>query len=266
MPALILFILACDLKPQLILLSVFLILQKDMKNFIRVLLYSAVPNLLGFFFFGGDPIATFRGYIRATLEFTSSFTTPWILDSASFDGMIARQFERFGGPGAGAQLLNAHSPLLIIPGLCYLIFTVFAITKLQISKRAKTLLILPLSSLVVPASMAYTLGWASLGLVTLMSSDEDLAINVAKVRTSPRQPASNESIWAQEVISEKGESSWGLTEWLFLIIIVVLITPSFGIWGGGDRYISISRDIYAMIILLSPLTVMADHFSSRRAH
>jgi hypothetical protein len=126
-------------------------------------------------FFDGDLLFKFKSYLFASSFYSGGRGIGYIMDSTSLIGLCSRILEFFVGSDLTSQYLLKIDKFFMVPGLLYT-FALFVVLKSYRYDLWLMLgLILSTFSLVLPASMTYTLIWAIPAL--LLFSGEGPLIN-----------------------------------------------------------------------------------------
>lgn len=153
--------LAVSLKPQLLLATIYLLKNRQIRPFLFSISVPIASNLIFMLTFPGQYFSNLQGYLLASNGYVSSREAFGnIMNSVSIVGIISRVVEFLQGWDT-FDLLSKFSTKLFVPGLLYLIFIVLAILSQRISDRTKLVCALSTISLVVPSSGGYLLGWAT---------------------------------------------------------------------------------------------------------
>jgi hypothetical protein len=164
--ALVLITISASFKPQMILALLILIHHRKFRYFFVAVLASTLSNLLLLLTFPGELTSNLLGFFRASLGYVNSEASFGnIMNSVSIIGITSRYFEASAGWGSSLTHLTNYSEFLVIPGLIWLCLVVFLLLNQKISSFASITLILSLTSLIVPASSPYTMGWATLAML-----------------------------------------------------------------------------------------------------
>jgi hypothetical protein len=272
-----LFALAASLKPQLLVLSLFLLLQRRYRTFLYCNALIILANLVAFMTFPGSILKSIGGYIRALSGFTSDYFSGLILDSASLGGFIARLEERWHGTKYAFKFLHSYSHFVMLPGLLWLFFVILVCSTNFVSYRSKLVLLLTCTSLIVPASMSYSLAWSSFAFLIFISTARKVSVTSQpfaskKHGKSALQKTHKKGIDSQRskrFVSSMFESStiesekWRTTDWLLLFVVLLCVTPTFARWGDEIRSLSLGRDWYVIGLMFTPITILIDRFLPR---
>ncbi len=247
----ILFILAVSMKPQLSIFLLLLILKKDFRNIFRVILVTVSLNFLLFFYYVGQPIKSFIGYLDGTLFFASSNSSGYILDSASLMGFLVRRIESIYGIDYAEQWITDQSAFLILPGLALILMVLPILYFSSVNQRVKIFLVFSLFSLVVPASQHYTLTWASLAIIPFLTDRFNFRAKI---------PIGAIDTGAENQNNSPRMHNWRASDFLSLVTITFVLMPSFALQFTGTRSIPISRDFYPYLVVLTILIAYLENF------
>ena len=172
--ALIIYIIAISLKPQVTFCLVFLLFLKRYRHFIFSLFCAFLTNLIALLFFQGGYVDSLKGYLNATLSYTGSPATyPQIASSDSLIGIFTRYRELFKGSSSTIPFLANYRAFLILPGLVWLVLISILLMLRLVSENVGLLISLSSVSFVVPASNSYTLGWFSVAALLILASQNE---------------------------------------------------------------------------------------------
>jgi hypothetical protein len=153
--------LAVSLKPQLLLATIYLLKNRQIRPFLYSISVPIASNLILMLTFPGQYFSNLHGYLLASNGYVSSREAFGnIMNSVSIVGIISRVVEFLQGWDT-SDLLSKFSTKLFVPGLLYLIIIVLVILSQRISDRTKLVCALSTISLVVPSSGGYLLGWST---------------------------------------------------------------------------------------------------------
>ena len=165
--------LAVSLKPQLLLCTIYLLRDREIRKF---LVASAIPisvNLVLMSTFPGNYLENLKGYLLASGGYVSSQDAFGnIMNSVSMVGIISRFFEYFNGWDT-SSILWQYKSWLIIPGLLYLIVIFLVTASNKFSEELKIISALSLISLFIPSSGGYLLGWSTLVMFVIFSKTNE---------------------------------------------------------------------------------------------
>ena len=155
-------ILACSIKPQsLIIVILFLIYFKKSRLSLNFLFLCLTTNLSALhIFFDGDLLFKFKSYLFASSFYSGGRGIGYIMDSTSLIGLCSRILEFFVGSDLTSQYLLKIDKFFMVPGLLYTLVLFVVLKSYRYDLWLMLGLILSTFSLVLPASMTYTLIWA----------------------------------------------------------------------------------------------------------
>jgi|LauGreSuBDMM15SN_2_FD.fasta_scaffold03179_2 hypothetical protein len=240
------FIVAVSFKPQLLLALLLLLISRDFLKIIKSIFLVITSNILCLLYFEGNPLLSIQGYVKGTLFFTSKDSLGYTLDSASLSGFLLRRYEGESSAGNLSSWLIDQRFGLLLPGLVLILIFLPIILSNIISQRVKIFLVLSLTSLVVPASMAYTMVWASLAIIPFLTQRFNFRslAGVGSIQEERNQTVNSNNI------NPAVEKVWHFSDFLSLLVITLVLTPSFIVHWTGVRNISFSRDYYPVLVLL----------------
>ena len=170
------FLIAVSLKTYLVLMPLVFLLnnQNDFKSKIqqifKVLTTTFVLNLLFLPLYCNNIIVGLRDEFAATSKFAGHWGIPWIVDGASITSFISKTVEFFQGTEEALKFLKFFLPMYPkYIALALLIVLLIICLSPRVGYQTKTLLILSTTSLLSPFSGPYTLVWASLAFIYLVS-------------------------------------------------------------------------------------------------
>ena len=241
----ILFILAVSMKPQLSLVLVLLLVNKDFIRFIKIILWTLATNLILLLFYEGEFLKTLTGYLKATAFFASSKAGGYMLDSASMTGFVLRRIENRKGQAYVIDWINSNDQVLSIIGITTILFILPVLFSSRISHRVKFFFVLSLTSLAAPVSMAYTMVWGSLAIIPFLTRAFDIPtkFNVAKKITGERANSCESEL--------ESSRQWSISDYTSFLCVALILTPSFMLHWTGVRNISFSRDRYPYLVFLT---------------
>jgi hypothetical protein len=250
------FILAVSMKPQLSIFLLLLLFQRDFRGILRAILATVSTNIVLLFLFFDQPFRSAIGFLNGTSFFASANSGGYILDSASLMGFISRRIESNNGTDFALKWMTEQSMFLMAPSVILILIITPTIFFSKINQRVKIFLILSLFSLVIPASMHYTLTWASLAVIPFLSNHfnsnskhyEGCVQNEKKGRGKDRKSIS--SIF----------TNWHISDFLSLLTITLILSPSFAVYSTGIRNTSIIRDLYPILIFAVIIIVYVENF------
>jgi hypothetical protein len=218
--ALIFLIFSISLKPQMLLATLILILYRRYKHFFIAIFATAMINLLLIFTFPGDPGRNLIGYVKASLGYVNSEASFGnIMNSVSIIGIISRYIEASTGWGTSLSYLTQYADYLIIPGIVWLGLVILLLTRQKVSAFTSYTLVLSLTSLIIPASSPYTMGWATLAMLIFL-----------------QEPTKDK----KEFVLRKSQNAQLFT------LMIITITPGFILYSGISGF---SRHIPLIIFL-----------------
>ena len=94
--------------------------------------------------------------------------------------------------------------------------------------------------------MAYTLIWASLAIIPFLTQRFNFRRTAIVDEIHEGKNQSN----GTNNINPAVEKVWHISDFLSLLVITIILTPSFVVHWTGTRNISFSRDYYPIIVLL----------------
>jgi len=179
-------LIASSFKPYMILMLFWAIRKGHVKKSIKAFLTILLINLLSLYAITGNLFTGVMQYFRASNNYANEFIIPWITDGASPLSFIFKTIESIRGNEEGIKFLEVAVKYSGFIGIAILIIFLPLIINKKIPDYVAAVLLLSLNSLVIPASMGYTLVWGSLGALIFMKEIEncpriDQKINLALV-------------------------------------------------------------------------------------
>jgi hypothetical protein len=250
------FILAVSLKPQLSVFLLLLLLKLDYRNVLRALLGTVFINSVILLVFFSQPIKSAVGFLKGTLFFATANSSGYILDSASLMGFLSRRIESVYGSDNALRWLSDQNQFLLIPSIILIFAVVPVIFFSKVNQRVKIFFVLSLFSLAIPASMHYTLTWASLAIIPFLSNQFDIAPSGVNELVRSRVKNYKKTKNNPSPIS----SNWQLSDFIGLLTIALLLSPSFMVYWTGARNTSVIRDLYPCMVLVTIVIAYLENF------
>jgi hypothetical protein len=163
---------AVCIKPYLLVLLLWPLAHRAWRTIAWTIATVAVPSLIGLAAQPGPFWATIRGYreggavyVTQNLETEHLFvSTPSIL------GLLLHPVTVVAGQTRTLEVVTVMSTVeLILPGLAYLLIVAYVTSSRRLPDSLSLCLVLSLSQLVLPASQGYTMVWAGIGALLLLS-------------------------------------------------------------------------------------------------
>jgi len=165
-------LIAASFKPYMILMLLWAVRKDDIKKSIKALITILVINLISLFAITGNVYIGVMQYFRASNNYANEFIIPWITDGASPLSFVFKTIESIRGNEDGIAFLERAVNYSGLIGISILIIFLPLIINKKIPEYVAAILLLSLNSLVIPASMGYTLVWGSLGALIFMKELE----------------------------------------------------------------------------------------------
>jgi hypothetical protein len=155
-------ILACSIKPQsFVIIFLILVYFKKYRLLWSFIFLFLITNALALhFFFEGSLLFKFKSYLFASSFYSGGRGVGYVMDSTSLIGLISRIQEFFIGSELTSKNLLIFDKFFLVPGMLYVIGLLIILKSYKYSLWLTLGLILSTFSLVLPASMTYTLVWA----------------------------------------------------------------------------------------------------------
>jgi hypothetical protein len=222
---------AASFKPYMILMLLWAVRKGQISRSVKAFAAILIINLLSLLSITGNLYTGLIQYFRASNNYANEFIIPWITDGASPLSFVFKTIESIRGNEDGIAFLEVAVNYSGLIGISILTIFLPLIINKKIPEFVAAVLLLSLNSLVIPASMAYTLVWGSLGALIFMKEIE-------------RYPRINPKINLALV-------------YFTAILLLIVITPYFGqlpLLSGGARK---NVNQYFYIIPLSIIVVLS---------
>ena len=171
-----------SLKPFLLLLLIFFIIERKYRFVFQTILIGLACNLVASAMYGGHPIGIVRNMISEQSEYNNSdnleFSARW--SSAAFR-VLFEALRMFGGREFAISELTRFNLLIGLPGIVYLIFVIIICLRREIPMWIRMISIMSTAQMVVAASPRYDLVWTCIGGLVILQQP-------------PRSEISSESI------------------------------------------------------------------------
>jgi len=236
--ALLAFVCAVSFKPYLIVLALWLLREKRYRQLFLTIGFTVALNLVAMPFFSDNIFSGLTNYLHASKEYTAAFIIPWVMSSVSFMGFISRVIQGLYGSNSSEIFLQRYIGYSWIFTLLYVLFLYFIIRNRKIPDFLVVTLLLASSSLITPPSMEYTLVWASLAMIFLLSYFEN---QLKDQELDQMNPHDRNRLRASYI-------SCGL---LFLVILV----PYFGLVPVPSGLVGHQPNSYLYIPLMIPVVI-----------
>jgi hypothetical protein len=178
--SLITMVLACSIRPQIVLIVILLfVLIKKGKHFLVFIFILVLSNLITLLlFFKGNIISQISTIFYASSRYVgqpgdwgNDFFILHIADSSSLVGAFGKILGNFYGSEFQLKILDQYSEFLFLPGLLYLLMLFVIVISKSVQFWLKFCLILSTFSLFLPASMTYTQIWTMPAILILSGSN-----------------------------------------------------------------------------------------------
>ena len=167
-------LIAASFKPYMILMLLWGFRNGQFKKIIYGFVSILLINLISLFIVSGTLITGLRQYLSASNNYASDFIIPWITDGASPLSFVYKTIESLQGSATGILFLERTVKFSGLISIIILIILLPLITSKKIPDFVAATLLLSLNSLIIPASMGYTLVWASLGALIFIRETEGI--------------------------------------------------------------------------------------------
>ena len=238
------FICAVSFKPYLIVLVLWLLRDRKYRQLIYTVAIAVGVNLISMAFYAGNIFNGLVDYIHAAKGYTSGFIIPWVLDSASFMGFLAKVNRGLFGSGSGENFLHRYIGFSWIFALIYILLLVILILDKNVPDFLIATLLLSIGSLIVPPAMEYTLVWASLAMIFVLSWFE-------------------ENRYAQQFveISVRTKNRLRVSYIACALLFLSVLTPYFGLFTLPSGAVLRQINTYLYVPLMLPVIICALTFS-----
>jgi hypothetical protein len=161
MQSVLLCLVVISIKPNFLFgIILFLILMRKLSYIFVVFLSTAIINFLVLvFMFSGSVLDQINGFLKATSLYAGERGISWIQDSVSIVGLMNKSIGFFWGNEVAFNFILKYSSYLWIPGIIYFLIIILIIKYHNCDNWLKVGLILSALSMILPASMTYTLVW-----------------------------------------------------------------------------------------------------------
>ena len=160
---------AISLKPFLLLLVIFFIIERKYRFVFQTILIGLACNLIAIPMYGGHPIGIVRTMISQQSEYNNSdmleFSVKW--SSAAFRVLFGA-LQLFGGREFAISELTRFNLLIGLPGIVYLIFVIIICTRREIPMWIRMISIMSTAQMVVAASPRYDMVWTCIGGLVIL--------------------------------------------------------------------------------------------------
>lgn len=230
--ALILITIVISFKPYTIVLTLWLLRKREYRLLVRAWLSILIVNLIAMFFFNLNIFEGTMQYFNALSQFTRSFITDQVMNSASLIGFISKSVEGIEGSTKAHMLIQNVLPWSMVLSGLYVILLVLILIKNKIPETFIKILLLSTCSMIAPPSLEYTLVWAPLAAILLLGEGRAFPSDKNKLNQSRMES----TIWT-----------------LLALTVVIIITPYFGylIFPDGLVRQNPSSYLYIPLVLLA---------------
>jgi len=160
---------AISLKPFLLLLVIFFIIERKYRFVFQTILIGLACNLIAIPMYGGHPIGIVRNMISQQSEYNNSdmleFSVKW--SSAAFRVLFGA-LQLFGGREFAIAELTKSNLLVTLPGIMYLFSVIIICTRREIPMWIRMISIMSTAQMVVAASPRYDMVWTCIGGLVIL--------------------------------------------------------------------------------------------------
>ena len=160
---------AISLKPFLLLLVIFFIIERKYRFVFQTILIGLACNLVASAMYGGQPMRIVRSMISEQSKYNNSgtleFSARW--SSAAFR-VLFEALRMFGGREFAISELTRFNLLIGLPGIVYLIFVIIICSRRDIPIWIRMISIMSTAQMVVAASPRYDLVWTCIGGLVIL--------------------------------------------------------------------------------------------------
>lgn len=234
------FVCIVSFKPYLIVLALWLIREKRFKQLLITIALAVGVNLVSMIIFTGNIFSGVINYLHASAEYSGAFIIPWVMDSASFMGFLSKVVEGLRGSRSAEIFLRNYIGFSWIFTVIYIVFIYLIVRNRNVPDFLALTLLLASSSLITPPALEYTLVWASLAMILVLSYFEDKNKEIRFNKTTPQHLT----------LLRASYVACGL---LFLSIL----TPYFGLMSTPSGVVRHNPNTYFYIPLMIPVVVFA---------
>ena len=160
---------AISLKPYLLLLLTFFIIERKYRFAFQTILIGLACNLIAVPMYGGHPIVIVRSIFRAQSEYNNSdsleFSVRW---SSSAFKVLFNALQMSGGREFAIAVLTKSNLIVLLPGIVYLIFVIIICSRREIPMWIRMISIMSTAQMVVAATPRYNLVWSCIGGLVIL--------------------------------------------------------------------------------------------------
>ena len=160
---------AISLKPYLLLLLIFFIIERKYRFAFQTILIGLACNLIAVPMYGGHPIVIVRSIFRAQSEYNNSdsleFSVRW---SSSAFKVLFNALQMSGGREFAIAVLSKSNLIVLLPGIVYLIFVIIICSRREIPMWIRMISIMSTAQMVVAATPRYNLVWSCIGGLVIL--------------------------------------------------------------------------------------------------
>ena len=160
---------AISIKPFLLLLLIFFIIERKYRFAFQTILIGLACNLVASAIYGGHPIGIVRNMISQQSKYNNSdyleFSVRW---SSSAFKVLFNALQMSGGREFAISELTKWNLLISLPGITYLIAVIIICLRREIPMWIRMISIMSTAQMVVAASPRYDLVWACIGGLVIL--------------------------------------------------------------------------------------------------
>jgi len=160
---------AISLKPYLLLLLIFFIIERKYRFAFQTILIGLACNLIAIPIYGGHPIGMVRSIFRQQSKYNNSdyleFSVRW--SSSAFE-VLFNALQMSGGREFAIAELTKSNLLVMLPGIVYLFLVIIICSRREIPMWIRMISIMSTAQMVVAATPRYNLVWSCIGGLVML--------------------------------------------------------------------------------------------------
>lgn len=160
---------AISLKPYLLLLLIFFIIERKYRFAFQTMLIGLACNLIAIPMYGAQPIGIVRSLLWEQSKYNNSdyleFSARW---SSSAFRVLFEALQMSGGREFAIAELTKSNLLVSLPGIMYLILVIIICSRREIPMWIRMISIMSTAQMVVAATPRYNLVWSCIGGLVIL--------------------------------------------------------------------------------------------------
>lgn len=169
---------AISLKPYLLLLLIFFIIERKYRFAFQTMLIGLACNLIAIPMYGAQPIGIVRSIFREQSKYNNSdyleFSARW---SSSAFRVLFEALQMSGGREFAIAVLTKSNLLVSLPGIMYLILVIIICSRREIPMWIRMISIMSTAQMVVAATPRYNLVWSCIGGLVILQQHSQSKIS-----------------------------------------------------------------------------------------